>query len=139
MFMMLLMTLSFSAIGSDQNLEVVIEEMKNTDGHVLYLLFNNEEGFPDKPQKSFKQGKVLAKEAQSGFLLKDLPPGSYALSIIHDENDNDKLDKNFLGMPKEGVGFSNNPKMFFGPPGFKKCEFKVTEGTNKINIKLVHF
>lgn len=53
-----------------------------------------------------------------------LPPGDYALAIIHDENSNKKLDT-FMGIPREGFGFSRNPPIRFGPPRFTAAEFKL--------------
>ncbi len=52
--------------------------------------------------------KVRDREARCDF--EDIPPGRYALAVIHDENMNGKLDANWLGVPKEGYGFSNDAK-----------------------------
>lgn len=137
MLTLILMTiLSTSSFAVD--LEIKIKDMTSEKGHILYLVFKGDEGFPDKPEKSVKQGKVSALDGKSGFILKDLEKGDYAVSVIHDENDNDKLDTNFLGIPLEGVGFSNNPKLYFGAPSFKKCEFKLDENKS-LEINLKHF
>jgi len=55
--------------------------------------------------------------------INDLPEGQYALAIYHDENGNDELDTNWLGIPKEPIGFSNSKMRTFGPPGFEDCAF----------------
>ena len=138
MFMMLLLSLSLSASSAMNEIQIKIEEMNSDKGHILYILFNAEEGFPDDPSKSLRKGKISAAEAKEGFILKDLEDGEYALSVIHDENDNDKLDTNFLGIPQEGVGFSNNPRLFFGAPSFDKCKFSL-KGNKQIKIELKHF
>jgi uncharacterized protein (DUF2141 family) len=52
----------------------------------------------------------------------DMPPGAYALSVVHDENGNGRLDTR-LGIPREGFGFSNNPRIWFGPPSFESARF----------------
>lgn len=67
-----------------------------------------------------------------------LPPGDYAISAIHDENDNKKLDKSFIGMPTEGVAFSNNAKVSFGPPKFEKVRFHV-EGETTQMMRMRYF
>jgi uncharacterized protein (DUF2141 family) len=53
-----------------------------------------------------------------------LSPGEYAIAVIHDENANAKLDT-FAGIPKEGIGFSRNPRFTFGPPRFAAARFSV--------------
>jgi uncharacterized protein (DUF2141 family) len=120
------------------DLKIELKELRSDRGHVLYLLFDHARGFPDQPERSFQQGSLKTDKAQSGFVIKDIPAGHYALSIIHDENSNNKLDTNILGIPKEGFGFSQNPKIFFGAPSFQKCEFKV-ESDVEINIRMKHF
>jgi len=70
------------------------------------------------------------------YTFKDVPIGTYAIAIIHDTNSNGKLDKNFLGIPKEGYAFSNNVFGVLGlPPSFKDASFKLT-GNETIKIKM---
>ena len=64
-----------------------------------------------------------------------VPHGQYAFMIYQDVNDNDEIDSNFIGYPKEPFGFSNNPPIRFGPPGFKKASFEVT-GNQLVRIEL---
>ena len=52
-------------------------------------------------------------------IWEDLPPGDYGVAAIHDENSNAKLDRNFIGIPKEGFGFANNPHMGLSAPPFR--------------------
>jgi uncharacterized protein (DUF2141 family) len=120
-------------------LTVKINDMRNSKGQILYILFSGEEGFPDDPSKAVRQGKIdVGQLVDNSFLLKDIPSGKYALSVIHDENNNNKLDTNMLGIPKEGVGFSNNPKLMFGAPSYEKCEFVVNKNQDVI-LNLKHF
>jgi len=67
--------------------------------------------------------------------FRNLPSGDYALSIIHDENANGKLDT-FAGIPREGFGFSGNPRIRFGPPKFDEARFTVTAGRNEQAIRV---
>jgi uncharacterized protein (DUF2141 family) len=115
------------------NLEVQFQGLSSSKGQILYLLFDSEEGFPDEADKSVRQGALKTTEARSnGLKLEDLKPGTYAFTAFHDENLNNKLDTNFLGIPKESFGFSNNPKIFFGPPSFEKASIEVLEDSQII-------
>lgn len=111
-----------STFGYAGTLTVNVEDARNQNGDFYYALFNADEGFPDDVSKSFRQGKVSAKEQT--FTLEYLPPGVYALTFFHDENGNGKMDKT-LGIPTEGFAFSNNPRIMFGPPSFKDEKFSV--------------
>ena len=61
-------------------------------------------------------------------VIKHLPPGTYALALIHDENGNGKVDTNWIGMPKEGVGASNNATGTLGPPSWRDAKFELQAG-----------
>lgn len=66
----------------------------------------------------------------------DLPPGTYAVKVFHDVNDNSKLDTNWMGIPNEPYGFSNDAAGTFGPPGFKEASFVVGPGRSSIRINV---
>ncbi len=66
----------------------------------------------------------------------DVPPGTYAAEAFHDENRNGVIDKNFLGFPTEGMGFSNDAPMHFGPPKFDAAAFSVGAPTTHITLTL---
>ncbi|MDR0612870.1 MAG: DUF2141 domain-containing protein, partial [Dysgonamonadaceae bacterium] len=68
----------------------------------------------------------------------ELPEGEYAISVYHDENDNNKLDTGVFGIPTEGYGFSNNVKGFMGPPSFKESKFSLTKDSTLIRINLIN-
>jgi len=78
--------------------------------------------------------KVRRTEARCDF--EDIPPGTYALAVIHDENMNGKLDTNWLGIPKEGYGFSNDVKALLGAPSFSAASFKYDGGTLDLMVSL---
>lgn len=117
-----------------ETLKVTVKNLPSSEGKVLYLLFKDKEGFPDDKSVSVLGGSI---DLNSGNVIeiKNLKPGTYALSVIHDENENDKLDTNFIGIPKEAFGFSNDPKVYFGPPSFEKSSFKLTKD-DSITIKM---
>ena len=70
------------------------------------------------------------------LVVEGLVPGNYAVSVIHDENGNRELDTNLIGIPTEGIGFSHNPRVTFGPPSFANASFDAaSEATQTIRIK----
>jgi uncharacterized protein (DUF2141 family) len=67
-----------------------------------------------------------------------VPPGDYALLVLHDENGNNKVDT-MLGIPREGVGFSRNPRLMFGPPRFEAVRIHIPAGASETDVKLQYF
>lgn len=67
-----------------------------------------------------------------------IAPGDYALSLIHDENGNGRLDTR-LGIPREGIGFSRNPRLTFGPPGFSSVRFAIVGERARAAVKVKYF
>lgn len=105
-------------------LRVKMTGIKKVKGLIgVCLVVKSEEFMGDC--KNYKEVKVTAQEMFVSF--GSLKPGAYAITIYHDANENGKLDTNFIGLPKERYGFSNNPSTMFGPPSYKKCLFDVRE------------
>jgi len=113
-------------------LRVQVKKLRNTNGHVLISLFRNGEGYPDEPEKAFKKGKVNIVNGNAVLIFTNLPPGDYEVAVLHDENDDQKMNKSWLGLPSEGYGFSNNVMGMFGPPDVSKASFSIAAGTQKI-------
>ncbi len=121
---------------SQGNIEVKVTNLKSSGGFVRIGLFNNEKGF----LKDAVEGKVVGvKGDEVTATFENLKPGDYAISVIHDENDNGELDTNFMGIPKEGFGFGNNAMGAFGPPSFDKAKVTVGTETIKQEIKVKYF
>lgn len=113
---------------AQHSLEVVVKNIKKTEGTVRVAIFTNEKDF----LKNAYQGKsVKASGNKVTVSFEGLPSGSYAISIFHDENDNGELDTNFVGIPKEGFAFGNNAMGTFGPPSFDRSKVEVTEKTTQ--------
>lgn len=120
----------------NQNIKVTITKLQNNNGVVLVSLFKDGSGYPDKPEKAYGKEKAYIVEKNATIIFKSVPPGSYAIAILHDENNNQKMDKNVLGIPKEGYGFSNNASAPFGPPSYKKASFiHTSNGQTVLQIK----
>jgi uncharacterized protein (DUF2141 family) len=113
-------------VSSYAQVDVTIEinNLSNNKGKVLLEVYNG-----DKKVIARMKGNI---EKNSCFIsVNDLSPGRYAFRYFHDENDNEKLDTNWMGIPKEGFGFSNNALGTFGPPAFEKWIFEL-EADKKI-------
>jgi uncharacterized protein (DUF2141 family) len=109
-------------------------------GEIAYLVFANPDGFPDNRAKAFIHNFVPVDPSspRQRIDLGPLPPGRYAVSLYLDENGNRKLDKNLLGLPREAVGVSNNPRNQFGPPRFNQSAFVHGPTSESIPITLVY-
>jgi uncharacterized protein (DUF2141 family) len=105
-------------------IHVKVLNIKNSKGNVACALFESPVGFPRKYLHYATNIMVIKiREAEARFDFIDIPPGTYALVVVHDENMNGKLDTNWLGAPKEGYGFSNDIKAFLSAPSFSAATF----------------
>lgn len=127
-----LLTLTSLPLFSQHRVEITIKGIEEVKGSVLVAVYNSEESFMKK-QIASKKIKVSNNEVT--LVFENVKSGDYAITTFHDENDNDKLDSNFVGIPKELYGFSNDAKGSFGPPSFEKAKVKVG-GDKKLIINL---
>ncbi|HPQ07631.1 MAG TPA: DUF2141 domain-containing protein [Bacteroidia bacterium] len=129
----------FKNFQIEDKVEVEIK-IKNIDfkrkGIIGIAAFSEEykKFFPSNKKGVIYSGKINVSNKNEEVVKITLKKGKYAISVLHDENENNKIDFNFIGIPKEGYGFSNNPKIMFGPPGFDDC---VINFTNNSKIEIV--
>ena len=123
-------------VFAQEMLRVEVINIKNTSGSIRVGLFDNEKDFL---KKAVLGETVAADSGKVVVVFKKIPPGEYGISVIHDENNNEDLDLNFLGIPKEGFGFGNDAKGTFGPPSFEKAKVKIGEGVVFQVITLRYF
>jgi uncharacterized protein (DUF2141 family) len=116
-------------------LTVHVTRARNTKGKIRAALFQGARGFPnDASQAIHTQAADIDPQTSSAqVVFTDLLPG-----VFHDENMNQKLDKNLVGMPKEGYGASNNPKKKMGPPTFEETNFQLSGTQQVLEIKLMY-
>lgn len=119
---------------SQHDLSIEINNVKTSNGTINVAVYDESEGFL-KFDKVFVADSVVASKGKTEIKIKGLPEGQYALAIFHDENGNNKLDTNWLGIPKEDIGFSNARMKTFGPPQFEECAFRL-KGHSLIEISL---
>ena len=106
-------------------------------GTCYLALFASPDGFPRHPDKAVRTLHLPVRDKVCAFAFDNLPPGTYALAVYHDENDNNRLDTNFLGLPTERFGFSNNARrMMFFPPSFEAARFVVAAPKTSISLRL---
>ena len=113
---------------AQHSLEIQVEEVRKSEGHIRVALYTNAEGFLHFDQV-YSARSAPASKGQTLVVFDDLPEGTYAVALYHDSNSNSKLDKNFLGIPKEKVAFSHAKMRTFGPPEFKDCAFELKKDT----------
>lgn len=131
--LLLSLTGSFCADAQTASLEVSVTNIKSKKGTIRVGLFTSEKDF----LKNATKGKVV-KASVDGVtvVFEGLEPGEYAVSVIHDENENGELDTNMLGIPKEGFAFGNNTMGAFGPPSFDKAKVVISDQNIQQVIKL---
>jgi len=121
-------------------LAVHVTGARNAKGKIRVALFRDGKGFPNDPSQAVHtQGADIDPQTLSAqVVFADLRTGVYAVSVFHDENMNEKLDKNFMGVPKEGYGASGNPKKKMGPPNFDEAKFQLGVAGQSVEIKLLY-
>ena len=117
-------------------LTIHVSQLRSNDGQVGCALYNSADGFPTDPSKSAQMRWCPIKEKTSTCSFDPIPAGTYAVGCFHDENGNGKLDKNFLGIPKEGTVVSNNAKGSMGPPPFDKAKFSFSGAASALDLRM---
>jgi len=118
--------------GSVIHVDVV--GLRNNNGQIFCALYASAEGFPKDSQKALRRDSSSISEKKASCEFSATQPGTYAVSVFHDENSNGKLDTNFLGIPREGVGASNDARGHMGPPKFGAAHFRFSGG--RLNLKI---
>jgi uncharacterized protein (DUF2141 family) len=120
-------------------LSINLTNFRSDSGKLYILLYHGPEGFMSDDKKAFARTYTTVKDRAAHVEFEDLPPGTYAVVAFHDENDNGKLDTNWIGMPKEGIAASNNARGYFSPPKYKAAKFEVTPPRTEHAIKMVYY
>jgi uncharacterized protein (DUF2141 family) len=125
------------ALASEFVVQIEITDIKNTNGDLSCSLFSSKEGYPEDHSKAYQNIHVKIDSNQAICEFKNIAPGTYAAIILHDENKNGKIDKNFVGIPQEGYASSNDERPRFSAPRFKEASFKVSPFVvTKIKVKM---
>jgi len=124
------------AAAQTASLEVTVEGLRSDQGQLMVLVFQRDDGFPSNVDGSSHQQLVPVDGTAVTFRIEGLAVTPAAISVVHDEDGDGELDTNLLGIPKEGVGTSNNPKPRFGPPRYADAVFELQEGAQSTSITM---
>ena len=117
-------------------LEITFAGIRSDQGLVAIGINEGPEGWPRKPDMDPNWKKANIVSGSMTVKVENLAYGTYAVSMLDDENSNLEMDNNFLGIPKEGFGFSGNPKIGMSPPKFEECSFTIDKPLTKITIEV---
>ncbi|WP_051209908.1 DUF2141 domain-containing protein [Gelidibacter mesophilus] len=122
--------------NDNPKLTINITNIESIKGKVVIGVYSSGKNFlKDGAEVKNYTFKVDGKSKQ--IVITDLPKGDYAISMYHDENSDDECNLNFLGIPKEGYGFSNNIKPKFSAPTYEDCKFSLVKD-EFLTIKLIN-
>jgi uncharacterized protein (DUF2141 family) len=118
-------------------LRIHVTGFRNDKGKAGGVIFASPAGWPEDRSKAVAHGGFDIHDKQVTEEFK-VAPGKYGVVVIHDENQNQKLDRNFLGIPKEGFGFANNPRVLLSAPSFQAASVQVACPATQIQIRLIY-
>jgi uncharacterized protein (DUF2141 family) len=104
-------------------IRVLVRGFRNGEGRVGCSLFNQADGFPRERGKEYREMWTPISNGSAVCVFDGIPIGTYAVSVLHDENSDGQMDFNWIGMPTKGYGFSNGAKATLLPPSFYAASF----------------
>jgi uncharacterized protein (DUF2141 family) len=119
-------------------IHVEIAGLRNDKGQVFCALYSSPEGFPKDSKKAIARVTSQISNEHAVCEFPGVGAGTYAVSVFHDENSNGKLDTNFMGIPREGVGASNNAKGHLGPPKFRDASFNFSGSRLDLQVTITY-
>ena len=121
------------------DLEIKIAKIKNNNGKIQVVVFDSAEEFTaSKHTKAFATVSIKAHAGSQSVTLHDIPPGEYAISLFHDENNDNQLNLNRNKIPLEGYGTSRAMSKF-DEPTFNRASIKLGAQTQSININMYYW
>jgi uncharacterized protein (DUF2141 family) len=136
-----LLLITFLWTGADARaqspgLSITIRNVRDSKGNIGVALYRSG---PEFMKTIWKGRNTAAQKGEIHVVFDDIPAGTYAISVMHDSNGNGKLDTNFVGVPREGFGFSNDASGSFGPPSFDDAKFDYDGKEKKLTINLKYY
>ena len=125
---------ALAAVANAGELTVTITDIREAKGFLMVALVNSDAAWKNEDKPVAAQ-RVAAAQGEVKLKFKDLALGSYAVQVMHDENENNQLDTNFLGIPTEGYGFSNNPNVM-RKAHYDEARFEIGAEAANITIRL---
>lgn len=122
--------------GQSANLTIIVKGIQNPVGTMNFAVYDDAENY-DQSKDYYAGESIKVESLEFVYVFKDIAYGNYAISLFHDEDENDELNTNWIGFPKELFGFSNDAKAKMGPPDFEDASFEVN-GDMELIINLVN-
>jgi uncharacterized protein (DUF2141 family) len=120
------------------SLKILIDGFSNDKGSAMLALYDSKDTFT-KSENAVRSAMAEIKGGKAEVLLKDLPFGTYAIKVFHDENGTKKLDTTLFGIPKQKYGFSNNARGVFGPATWAAAHFSFNQAEMTMSITVKHY
>lgn len=114
---------------------ITVEGVAGNEGFIRIALFSSKASFPDqKPFKTYSHSLKASEKVEVTF--ESIPFGEYAVAVYHDKNGNNKLDTNFVGIPKEPYGFSNNHNPKLSAPDYDKAKVEIRQAVQTLSVRV---
>ncbi len=137
---LLFTTLSGEYVSArDGTVTVDVKGLRNSNGKVRIALFASQSGFPFDTSMAVRTFSAPIENGTAQAVITEVPYGTWAICLFHDEDSSGKLRRNLFGKPREGVGVSNNPTMKNRAPRYEEAEFTVDSANQTIEITVVYF
>ena len=121
------------------SLTIHVDGFRNTKGVLGGALFKNKTGWPEDGSQAFARDAIPVPANSAAVLtFPEVPVGQYAVAVLHDENENHRLDRNILRLPKEGFGFANNPHVGLSAPSWNDSSVQVACPSTEVHIHLIY-
>lgn len=126
-----------AAFADAATLRVVVSNVASDAGSIVVWVYDSKDNWLSDRWRTRKVTAIAGNRSDDTVTVElDLPPGDYALSVFQDLEDDGKLARNFIGIPKEPAGLSNNVRPRFGPPSFADAKFTVADAPVEQRIEL---
>jgi uncharacterized protein (DUF2141 family) len=116
---------------------VEVQKLRNDRGHLLAGVYDDPRGFPREGRPT-REAKVTIHGGSATVEFEGLPPGEYAVAVLHDENDDGKMNFNWLKVPKEGFGMTKFTKLKMSAPSFDEAKFEYSGGDQTVAV-IIHY
>lgn len=137
-FLAAVLALLSQSVAADAGLAVTVTGLKHDGTELRCALFSKPDGFPTQAAAiATAAGPITGGKGVCRF--ESVPTGTVAIAAYEDANGNGKLDTNAIGMPKEGLAFSRDARVRFGPPKFDAAAFAYAGGTMELTLKAEYY
>jgi uncharacterized protein (DUF2141 family) len=121
---------------ADGHIRVKVTDVSKKNGEVMVALFSSPKGFPYETGYAIQKLKGKAVDGVIELTFPAIPEGTYAIALFHDTNGDGQLNTNFMGIPKEGYGVSNNRYNTFSAPDYPACSFRHDKSITDLSIRI---